>query len=295
MELFRALAVLAEPPVVEGARVAEALGLGPMPDAAAYTELFVFELYPYASVYLGPEGMLGGEARGRVGDFWRALGGVPPAEPDYLAVMLAFYARLAEMEEDESDAVRRSGWRAARKAFLWEHLLSWLPVYLTKLAEVGGPFYRGWGELLAQALVAEAEAVGRQERLPLHLRCTEGLIDPRTGREVGEFLQSLLSPARTGMILLRSDLARAAQALGLGLRLGERKFILRALLGQDAGRVLGWLAREADGWIERHRLYRRTLGGLAVVWEERAASTARLLRELEPVAKEVEPVFIPAP
>ncbi|HEX8140801.1 MAG TPA: molecular chaperone TorD family protein [Pyrinomonadaceae bacterium] len=288
MELFRALAVLAEPPVAEGARVAEALGLGPMPDAATYTELFVFELYPYASVYVGPEGMLGGEARARVGDFWRALGGVPPVEPDYLAVMLAFYARLVEMEEEESDGVRRRSWRAARKAFLWEHLLSWLPLYLTKLAEVAGPFYRGWGELLAQALMAEAETVGRQERLPLHLRCAEGLVDPRTEREAGEFLQSLLCPARTGMILLRSDLARAAHELGLGLRLGERKFILRALCGQDAGRVLGWLGREAESWIERHRLYRQGLGGVAVVWEERAAATARLLRELEPVAKEVE-------
>jgi Nitrate reductase delta subunit len=295
MELFRALAVLAEPPVAEGARVAEALGLGPMPDAAAYTELFVFELYPYASVYVGPEGMLGGEARSRVGDFWRALGEVPPAEPDHLAVMLAFYARLVELEEDESDAVRRRSWRAARKAFLWEHLLSWLPVYLTKLAEVAEPFYRGWGELLAQALRAEAEAVGRQERLPLHLRQAPGLIDPRGASEVAEFLQSLLCPARSGMILLRSDLARAARELGLGLRLGERKFILRALMGQDGGGLLGWLAREADGWVERHRLYRETLGGVALAWEERAAATAHLLRELEPVTKEAAPVFIPAP
>jgi TorA maturation chaperone TorD len=287
MELFRALAVLAEPPVAEAAQVAEALGLGPMPGAVEYTELFIFGLYPYASVYVGPEGMLGGEARDRVGGFWRALGDVPPAEPDHLAVMLALYARLVEMEEGESDRVRRRSWRAARKAFLWEHLLSWLPVYLSKLAEVAGPFYRAWGELLAQALFAEADRVGRQARLPLHLRDGPGLIDPRSDRDVGEFLQSLLSPARSGMILLRSDLARAAHSLGLGLRLGERRFILRALLGQDAGGVLDWLAQEADGWLERHRLYSERLGGVAVAWEERAAATARLLRELEPATKEV--------
>jgi TorA maturation chaperone TorD len=286
MELFRALAVLAEPPLEEAARVAEALGLGPMPGADEYTELFVFGLYPYASVYLGPEGMLGGEARDRVCGFWRALGRVPPAEPDHLAVMLALYARLVEMEEGESELVRRRSWRAARKAFLWEHLLTWLPVYLSKLVEVAEPFYRAWGELLAQALIEETKAVGRQERLPLALRDRPGLIDPRGDREVEEFLQSLLSPVRSGMILLRSDLARAAHSLGLGLRLGERKFILRTLLGQDARSVLDWLAQEADGWIERHRLYLETLGGVAVTWEERAAATACLLRELEPVTKE---------
>jgi TorA maturation chaperone TorD len=282
MELFRALAVLAEPPTAQAARVAEALELGPMPGAAEYTELFVFQLYPYASVYLGPEGMMGGEARARIGGFWRALGETPPVEPDHLALMLALYARLAEMEEGESDAVRRRSLRAARKAFLWEHLLSWLPVYLDKLSDVATPFYRGWGELLAEGLIEEARAVGRQSRLPLHLREACGLADPRREAEVAEFLPSLLSPARSGMILLRSDLGVAAKRLGLGLRLGERKFILKALIGQDAAGTLAWLAEEAEKWAERHRLHHQTLGAVASAWEERAAATARLLRELEP-------------
>ena len=51
MELFRALAVLVEPPDRPGAaRVAEALGLGEVSEASAYTDVFVFQLYPYASV-----------------------------------------------------------------------------------------------------------------------------------------------------------------------------------------------------------------------------------------------------
>src|SRR4029453_9462546 len=108
MELFRALAVLVEPPDRPGAaRVAEALGLGGAPEASAYTELFVFQLYPYASVYLGAEGMLGGEARDRVAGFWRALSLVPPAEADHLALMLALYARLCELATAETEALKR--------------------------------------------------------------------------------------------------------------------------------------------------------------------------------------------
>jgi TorA maturation chaperone TorD len=286
MELFRALAVLAEPPLAESAHLAEALELGPMPSADEYTELFVFQLYPYASVYLGPEGMMGGEARDAVSGFWRALGETPPAEADHLAVMLALYARLVEMEENESDRVRRRSWKAARRAYLWEHLLSWLPVYLDKLCEVASPFYRRWGELLAQALTAEAKAVGRQRLLPLHLRSVPGLVDPRRD-EVGEFLQSLLAPARSGMILVRSDLTRAAHGLGLGLRLGERRFILKALFSQDAAAVLEWLAEEASRWEMRHRLHLETLGDVAAAWEERAAAAATLLRELKPATREV--------
>lgn len=287
MELFRALAVLAEPPVAEAAHVAEALELGQLPEAAEYTEVFVFQLYPYASVYLGAEGMLGGEARDRIGGFWRALGETPPGEPDHLSVMLALYARLAEMEEGEGDAARRAGWRGARKAFLWEHLLSWLPVYLSKLETLAAaPFYRRWGEILAGALTEEALILGEQEQLSLHLRDAPTLVDPRRG-EVGEFLKSLLAPVRSGMILVRSDFGRAARRLGLGLRLGERRFILEALFSQDAAGILDWLAEEASLWVMRHRHAHPSLGRMAKVWEERALMSLSLLRELELAAKEM--------
>src|SRR5215210_7222743 len=118
MELFRALAVLAEPPDRPGAaRVAEALGLGGLPTADEYTDVFVFRLYPYASVYVGAEGMMGGEARDRVAGFLAALGQDVPAEPDHLALMLGAYAWLCESE----GAGGGGRMRTARRAFLWEH------------------------------------------------------------------------------------------------------------------------------------------------------------------------------
>jgi TorA maturation chaperone TorD len=279
MEIFRALAVLAEPPERAGAeRVAAALGLGPPPDESDYTETFVFQLYPFASVYLGGEGMLGGEARDRVGGFWRALGQTPPAEPDYLPVMLALYARLCEFEEGETREPAREGWRAARRAYLWEHLLSWLPVYLDKLAEIAPPFYCGWGELLESALGEEARAVGPLGELPLALREAPPVLKPREAA-AEEFLSSLLAPARSGMILTRADLARCARTLGLGLRAGERRFALEAMLGQDAPAVLGWLAAEVAEWAARHARRRERFGPIALWWSARATAAAALLTE----------------
>ena len=267
MELFRALAVFAEPPSKESAGIAVALELGALPDASEYTETFAFQLYPYASVYLGAEGMLGGEARDTIAGFWRALRQTPPPEPDHLAVMLALYAHLFELEANETDDARRESWRRARRAYLWEHLLSWLPAYLTKLKEIASPFYRRWGETLLDALCEEARAMGEPQQLSLHLRRESwGLVDPREGATT-DFLQSLLSPARSGMILVRSDLSRAARTLELGLRVGERKYVLESLLAQDARGVLDWLAREATGWSERHRRLRDTLGETARAWE----------------------------
>jgi TorA maturation chaperone TorD len=286
MELFRALAALAEPPSEgKAGRLSEALGLGAPPTASEYAEVFVFQLYPYASVYLGAEGMMGGEARERVAGFWRALGQTPPSEADHISTLLSLYAGLAELEEAEGEASRREGWRGARKALLWEHLLSWLFVYLEKLSEVAPPFYRGWGELLKEALLAEASAVGAQEALPAHLREARALADPREAA-VEEFLQTLLAPARSGMILVRSDLSRAARSLGLGARAGERKFTLKSLLGQDAAGVLGWLAGEASAWTARHRAHGAALGAVAGWWESRALETAALLGELAGEARE---------
>jgi TorA maturation chaperone TorD len=285
MELFRALAVLAEPPAPGMAGVAGALELGALPEASEYTEVFVFQLYPYASVYLGAEGMLGGEARDLIAGFWRALQQTPPAEPDHLSVMLALYAELRELEAAATEDARRESWQRARRAYLWEHLLSWLPAYLSKLQEIATPFYRRWGKLLLDALLEEARATTEaQAQLSLHLRNhTAGLVDPREGA-TGEFLQTLLSPARSGMILVRSDLTRAARQLELGLRVGERKYVLESLLAQDARGVLGWLAREAANWATRHQKQQATLGPIARAWEAKATASARLLEELEAAA-----------
>jgi TorA maturation chaperone TorD len=288
MELFRALAVLAEPPTESTARVAEALRLGALPTVDEYTELFIFQLYPYASVYLGAEGMMGGEARDAISGFWRALGEMPPIESDHLAIMLALYARLVELEDDESEASRRAGWRRARKAYLWEHLLSWLPVYLNKLEDLAPPFYRKWGEILMAALLAEASALGQQEELSLHLRAAYHLIDPREESEdAGEFCQSVLTPARSGMILTRADLTKAGRKLAVGLRMGERKFILKALLAQDASAIFDWLIEEATLWTKRHQKHRETLCGISVAWEEKSMAAASLLKELKLAAQEL--------
>ncbi|PYS48803.1 MAG: hypothetical protein DMF68_12055 [Acidobacteria bacterium] len=287
MELFRALAIFAEPTSIEAQPVADALELRSLPGADEYTETFIFQLPPYASIYLGAEGMIGGEARDRISGFWRAIGFMPAAEPDHLALMLALYARLVELEVEESDAVRRASWRVARKAFFWEHLASWLFVYLTKLTSVSSRFYVEWGMMLIKALMSEAIILGDQERLPLHLSEAPALVDPRSdGAE--EFLQSLLTPVRCGMVVTRTDLARAARELGLSLRMTERKVILKSLFAQDANRMLDWLIEEAATWILHHQSIQEGIySSLAKWWQQRADTTAALLKELKLSTSEV--------
>ena len=277
MELLRSLAALAEPPGRETRRIATLLGLGTAPEPADYDDLFLFQLYPFASVYLGPEGMLGGEARDRIAGFWRVLDQTPPPEPDHLALVLALYARLCDLEAGAPDAATGDRWRHLRTTFLWEHLLSWLPAYLEKLQELASPFYRAWGELLRDLLRQEALELGQQELLPLHLREAPSLPDPQAeGGEV--WLDSLLSPVRSGILLVRNDLMRAGRELQLATRVAERRYALKALLGQDPSATLEWLASEATAWVDRHRRWHDLSEPIAEFWSRRASDTAGRLQ-----------------
>ena len=272
-ELFRTLGALGEPPGPALAPLAETLDLGEVPRADEYTDLFLFQLYPYASVYLGAEGMLGGEARDRIAGFQRVLGATPPPEPDHLAVLLAFHAEISAREARGDE--HRERWRHARRAHLHEHLLSWLPVYLDRLEDLALPFYRRWGVLLAEALAAEVEDLGAPRSLSSHLREVPTLEDPRE-QGGAAFLASLLAPARSGIILVRDDLLRAGRDLELAARVGERKWVLEALFAQDASVLLNWLAGEASMRAEKTR----GVGEIAHFWSERASTTAHQCRDL---------------
>ncbi len=276
MELFRALAVLAESPGPETEQLVRTLGIEPAPRPEDYTELFLLQTYPYASVYLGEEGMLGGEARDRIAGFWRAIGATPPTEPDHLAVMLALYAELREVEQAEQAPERLAARVRARQTFLWEHLLSWLPAYLDKVLEIAPPAYGAWARLLQDSLLGEAREAPYQPEAPRWLVDAPGVPDPDL-EDATTVLSGLLSPLRSGMILTRADLVRAAEALGLGLRSGERRFMLEALMGQDPAATLNWLRHEALAWSSRHEAREVDLPALGRVWAGRARATAESL------------------
>lgn len=276
-EVIRVLGVLCEPPGPEHAHLAAALDLPGPPSSEDYVDVFLLQVYPYASVHLGSEGMMGGEARDRVAGFWRALGLVPPPEPDHLSALLGLYAALLDAEEQEPDPARALLRRSSRGALLWEHLLSWCPPYLDKVAAIATPQYRAWAELLARLLVEEARRVGPQATLPLALREAQGLPEP--GDRSGDWVTALLAPVRSGLIVTRADLARCARQLDLGLRLGERAYILRALLEQDAGATAAWLADEADAAAVRHGSLPSTLGEVGRFWRGRAEATAGMMRD----------------
>ena len=290
VELLRGLAVMAEPPTPEQHRLSRTLGLGRTPAPTDYSDVFLFQLYPYASVHLGPEGMMGGEAAARVAGAWRAVGYDPPAEPDHLAALLGLYAGLVAREGDASGADARL-LRNSRFALLHEHLAPWVFPFLERVRDLTSGPYAVWAELLGDVLRREVEEgagdardragghTGSSDALPVHLVEAPGLPDPRQDGAAA-FVPALLAPVRSGIIVTRSDLARMAVDLDLGLRAGERRYALEHLFAQDASPVLEALATEADRQAARHDARSAWLGATARALSERARGAAALLRAL---------------
>ena len=277
METIRALAAIADPQAPPGPDVTDALGL-PVLDPADSTEAFVLSCPPYASIHLGDEGKLGGDAADRIAGFWRVLGLDPPPEPDHLSVLLSLYAELGDAAMSTTRDVAARRLERVRDVLLWEHLWSWVPGYLDAVVDLGTATVTPWARLVGRALSAEARRATPAPGLPLALRQATRPVDPGTTELL---LDSILSPVRSGMVLTRSALGHASRRLGIGYRQGERRFTLRCMLEQDPHGTVTWLADEATRWAERHRSRPPVAGDdCATWWSTRASTTAAVLQGL---------------
>jgi hypothetical protein len=202
--------VLCEQPGPAGTAIASILGIQP-PDAVDHTELFVHQLPPYASIYLSSQGKIGGEARDRIAGLWRALRMTPPLEPDHLAALLGLWATMIDTASKERDPARRLLSDHTRVAVVWEHVACWVVPYLARVTEVGNEPFPAWAVLLQTVIDHTLEHAGA-EALPGHLAVEERPLD---GPE--DVVSYLLTPVRSGVILTKSDLYRAASHLEIGV------------------------------------------------------------------------------
>ncbi|WP_249009309.1 molecular chaperone [Conexibacter sp. DBS9H8] len=289
-EVLRALGSVSRLAPPDGAPVLAALGL-PGWSKADHTRLFVLELPPYASIHLGPEGKLGGEGSERIAGMWRALGLEPPADCDHLATLLAFYAHLGESSGACRTAIARDRLEHARSVLLWEHLATWLPGYLHALSRdpTAGP----WCDLLGAALRREAAESEAPAGLPVALR--DAVPPISDAFSLDELLDALVAPIRVGFILTFTDLTLAAGQVGAGLRRGERRYALRALLEQEPAGTLGWLGQHASAWAEVHGRGGHVSTLTAGWWRQRALDSATVLHRLSDLARDASvPAASPA-
>lgn len=263
-EAIRALASLIDAPSPE---VGAALGLGPL-DPADHTEVFAFQAPPYASYYLDPTGMLGGEVAARIGGFWQALGYPAPDQPDHLTALLGLHTALDERAED-AEGPRRPLLVQAREALVSEHLRPWVGVYLDVVENLAIAPWDRWATLVRTAL----DEIAPPSPSPVSRHLLEAPPPLQDWNDVS----GLLTPVRSGVVITRVDLVGCARHSGLGVRLTGRAPSLGALIAQSPATVAAWLDDHAARWEERHT--RRDGDGF---WAERARLFRQLIQEEVP-------------
>ncbi|HZJ49760.1 MAG TPA: hypothetical protein VFF07_02660 [Actinomycetota bacterium] len=69
--------------------------------------------------------------------------------------------------------------------------------------------------------------------------------------------------------------------------MGERRFVLESLLGQDVDGTFEWLAGEARRWASLHERWVPVTGDIARLWRKRAEAAEALLLSCLPAEEEV--------
>ncbi len=265
-ELLRALGAVAYSPPPATDQVTDALSL-PRISAADHTETFILAAPPHAAIHLNRQGALGGQGLDRIEGFWRAAGVDPPADADHLGVLLMCYAGLRDAGADHD--------RLVADALFFEHIWSWAAGYLCAVADLGCDAITAWADLTLAALTEEQPRVQTFGPLPLALRAAPDPLDEACGFD--ELLDAVVSPIKCGMVLTHRALWSGAAAIGVGYRRGERRFALKAMLGQDKRATLRWLCAHAETWAIRHG---ERGDPTSQWWAARAARSAAVLATL---------------
>jgi len=281
--------------------------------AAAYTELFLLNVYPYGTAFTDPSGELNGPGAWEAARRYEERGYRPPelfevGAPDHVGLCLGFLEHLASRGEEDVEFT--------------SSVLEWIPVCCLAVEREPSahPFYRTVAALTreccfslssrAPSLSSRAPSLSsRAERgisgpseesadpgFPLSSRAERGISGHAAesaaseAEEVGlsQIVRFLLAPARSGLFLSRAKLGQVARAAEMGLPFGSR-FDVASLLFQTAGEsgkvgiVLDLLEEELAAWESAFRGWAVEHPGWvrsSTRWLRRTGETRRLLGQM---------------
>lgn len=277
MHLFPSLGEVIESPGPEHMRVAHMLGLRGEATKKDFTNLFVIQLFPYASIYVSPNGLAGGAIRDEVARYHHLMDAPVPPEPDHISSLLKWYGVL---QSRLNGYIKEESVRHVRQAFFWNCIASWLPIYLIRTRELGSALYRAWADVTLDVLEAEAVQVGMPTTVPsafLTAPILPNVRDPLA------FVESLFVPIVSGLLLCRADLGRCAAENRLIVGVADRRTNVKKFLMEDTSGVCAWLYSESLRQADNVRMLPAAFGPMREFWIRRTETTANALLEFRSV------------
>jgi TorA maturation chaperone TorD len=265
--------------------------------AAEHQALFGHELFPFAGVFMGTEGLVGeGAPAGVVRAAHAALGLECPDDPspDHLGRGLLLLERLVDAERqarahDDADDVRTlARWQ---RRVLDEALLPWMPPLWAALAGQPGSVWTRAVELTVGVLAQHRSELGGPLLLATgpEVHATSAvdavLDEPRAG--LAAVARALVTPHRSGVYLARRDLGVLARRSDLPQGFGSREDVLERLLRVAAEyrtlpRLLDELARLLQARDDAYTGLESEPGLAPYVppWRRRLTGSLRLVQRL---------------
>jgi TorA maturation chaperone TorD len=284
--------------------------------AAAYQRLFGFNVFPFESIFLGMENLLGGPVTDGVAASYRRMGFHPnqaDLSGDHVGVELALLSFLCgaeadALEDNQPDEARRM--ERLQQNFLDEHLLCWLPALAQSIRqqvddrflprnEPGSQFFIAVAELTLAVVLShrdELTGAGFASEIRFELPASPRLLDNDQTR-LADIAKFLITPAFSGIYLSRDDIGRLAQRGGLPRGFGDRQTMLVNVLRSAAKYdqltdlldslklvVKEWREMYASSPVADHAFMRP----IAKAWLEKLGRTAALLGELETIIQALQ-------
>jgi TorA maturation chaperone TorD len=247
--------------------------------AAAWTDLFLLNVYPYGTAFTDLSGELNGPAAAAASRRYEAAGYRPPelagtGAPDHAGLCLGF---LAHQEAGGHEDLEFLSWA-----------LDWLPVCALAVERQPSahPFYRNLAAATREVLLTGPPApAGAPGDLSPVLDADP---EPDDELDLSRVVRFFLAPAACGLFLSRSRLGALALEAGFRLPFGSRFDVARALFeaAGECGRVepvLEALSTEVEAWDAAYSALARDHASWetrAGVWRRRLGTTKERLAEM---------------
>lgn len=265
--------------------------------------LFGFNVFPYASVFLDESATLGGPVSQKVLSCYHKSGfdvSLESESPDHIAIQLQFLAHLCAIEREglEDDPVQVVlSINQLQRRFIDEYVLTWLPAFVMAIRQQENLFYSRLVDLTLEMVLHHREALENDLLGPEAAFALPAAPDLMADQKIGlkDIAAFLIIPAYSGLYLSRGDISRLARNHSLPRGFGSRQQMLTNLFRSAADyEHIPTLLEEIQGLVSNWRQSYLDQAGstsmrFAGIWLDRLEGTERLLMALAEEINKLQP------
>ena len=259
--------------------------------AADHHHQFGFNVFPYASAFLDPSGLLGGSiSDSHIQEYQQSGYQARYSEgADHIGTEMAFLAYLSRLESSawtNQDIDTANNLQERISGFIDQQLFRWLAPFVLAVRNQGDRFFSQVVDVTLESLNQQRGGFGHAESRPAGLPQSQPVSDEGLS-DIKHISSYLLTPLLSGIFLSRDDLGRLSQGLSLPRGFGQRRHMIEnlfesAITYEQTPTLLSSLQRMLLKWeTEYLELANQSDPSLQVTeWKSRVNQAKELLGQL---------------